>query len=190
VTAFEIPRVDLWTASLIALVALLVTVGGQRFALLVFVTIPLIATVQHGRRRVAWLALGFTTCVVIAGLENAPVGPTALRLAIAAATIVLPLALVRESQARRREVDELREALAERKLVEQAKGLLMAALGLSEHDAHRRLQLTARERNLRVGDVARRILERRSVLEAAARDRGASKGRRSDRSRQSGRPSR
>ena len=38
-----------------------------------------------------------------------------------------------------------------RKLVERAKGLLMTALKLSEQDAFRRLQVTARERNLVFG---------------------------------------
>jgi hypothetical protein len=190
VTALEVPRVDLLSASLIASVALLVSAGGQPFALLVFVTIPLIAAVQQGRRRVLWLTLGFGTCAVIATVEHAPVGATALRLAVAAAAIVLPLVLVREAQSRQREAGDLRIALAERKLVEQAKGLLMAALGLTENDAHRRLQQTARERNLRLADVAARIVERRELLEAAATARAASPGRRSGRSRRSARSTR
>ena len=53
----------------------------------------------------------------------------------------------------------------DRKLVERAKGLLMVALGLSEQDAFRRLQVTARERNLRLADVAARIVEQQSLLE-------------------------
>jgi two-component system, response regulator PdtaR len=56
-------------------------------------------------------------------------------------------------------------ALEDRKLVERAKGLLMSALNLSEQDAFRRLQTTARERNLRLADVARRIVEQQSLLE-------------------------
>jgi ANTAR domain len=190
VTALEVPRVDLLSASLIASVALLVSAGGQRFALLVFVTIPLIAAVQRGRRRVIWLTLGFMTCAVIATVEHAPVGATGLRLAFAAAAIVLPLVLVREAQSRQREAGELRVALAERKLVEQAKGLLMAALGLTEHDAHRRLQRTARERNLRLAEVAARVVERRDLLEAAATAHGASPDRPRGRSPRSARSTR
>jgi hypothetical protein len=189
-TALEAPRVDLLSASLIASVALLVAAGGQRFALLVFVTIPLIAVMQRGRRRVLWLTLGFTTCALIAAVEHAPVGVTALRLAVAAATMVLPLVLVREARSRQHEAGELRAKLEERKLVEQAKGLLMAALGLTEDDAHRRLQRTARERNLRLADVAERIIERRSLLEAAATARAASPGRPRGRSRRSARSTR
>ena len=63
------------------------------------------------------------------------------------------------------EVGRAEQALEDRKLVERAKGLLMSALQLSEQDAFRRLQLTARERNLRLADVARRIVEQRSLLE-------------------------
>ena len=51
------------------------------------------------------------------------------------------------------------------KVVGRAKGLLMSALNLTEPDAFRRLQLTARERNLRLADVAARIVEQQSVLE-------------------------
>ena len=63
------------------------------------------------------------------------------------------------------EVDRAQQALEDRKLVERAKGLLMAALDLSEQDAFRRLQLTARERNLKLADVAARIVEQQSLLE-------------------------
>jgi AmiR/NasT family two-component response regulator len=63
------------------------------------------------------------------------------------------------------EVDRAQQALEDRKLVERAKGLLMAALDLSEQDAFRRLQLTARERNLKLADVAGRIVEQQSLLE-------------------------
>ena len=41
----------------------------------------------------------------------------------------------------------------------------MSALNLSEQDAFRRLQLTARERNLRLAEVAGRIVEQQSLLE-------------------------
>ncbi len=63
------------------------------------------------------------------------------------------------------EVDQARQALEDRKLVERAKGLLMSALDLSEQDAFRRLQATARERNLRLAEVAERIVEQQSLLE-------------------------
>ena len=69
-----------------------------------------------------------------------------------------------EFQALEAEVDRAQHALEDRKVVERAKGLLMTALNLSEQDAFRRLQLTARERNLRLADVASRIVEQQSLL--------------------------
>jgi two-component system, response regulator PdtaR len=62
-------------------------------------------------------------------------------------------------------VSKAQQALEDRKLVERTKGLLMSALKLSEQDAFRRLQLTARERNLRLAEVARRVVEQQSLLE-------------------------
>jgi response regulator NasT len=70
-----------------------------------------------------------------------------------------------EFEALEAEVGRAHQALEDRKLVERAKGLLMSALQLSEQDAFRRLQKTARERNLRLADVARRIVEQQSLLE-------------------------
>jgi two-component system, response regulator PdtaR len=62
------------------------------------------------------------------------------------------------------DVERAQQALEDRKVVERAKGLLMSALGLSEQDAFKRLQQTARERNLRLADVAARIVEQQSLL--------------------------
>jgi two-component system, response regulator PdtaR len=61
-------------------------------------------------------------------------------------------------------VERAQQALEDRKVVERAKGLLMSALDLSEQDAFKRLQQTARERNLRLADVAARIVEQQSLL--------------------------
>ena len=81
------------------------------------------------------------------------------------AAIGLAAARHAEFEALEAEVYRAQQALEDRKLVERAKGLLMAALNLSEQDAFRRLQLTARERNLRLADVAARIVEQQSLLE-------------------------
>lgn len=81
------------------------------------------------------------------------------------AALELAAARHAEFQALEAEVDRAQQALEDRKLVERAKGLLMSALNLSEQDAFRRLQLTARERNLRLADVAVRIVEQQSLLE-------------------------
>jgi response regulator NasT len=85
------------------------------------------------------------------------------------AAIGLAAARHAEFQALEAEVEQAQQALEDRKLVERAKGLLMNALDLSEPDAFRRLQLTARERNLRLADVAARIVEQQRLLEPKQR---------------------
>jgi two-component system, response regulator PdtaR len=82
------------------------------------------------------------------------------------AALELAAARHAELEALEAEVGRARQALEDRKLVERAKGLLMNALQLSEQDAFRRLQQTARERNLRLAEVAGRIVEQRSLLES------------------------
>jgi len=89
-----------------------------------------------------------------------PVDARALEAALA-----LTAARHAEFEVLEAEVDRAQQALEDRKLVERAKGLLMTALDLSEPDAFRRLQATARERNLRLADVAARIVEQQSLLE-------------------------
>jgi response regulator NasT len=81
------------------------------------------------------------------------------------AAIELAAARQAEFQALEAEVDRAQQALEDRKLVERAKGLRMSALQLSEQDAFRRLQLTARERNLRLAEVASRIVDQQSLLD-------------------------
>jgi response regulator NasT len=81
------------------------------------------------------------------------------------AALELAAARHAEFEALEAEVERAQQALEDRKLVERAKGLLMSALDLSEPDAFRRLQLTARERNLRLADVAARIVEQQRLLE-------------------------
>ena len=81
------------------------------------------------------------------------------------AAIDLAAARHAEFQALESEVERAQQALEDRKVVERAKGLLMTGLDLSEQEAFRRLQLAARERNLRLADVARRIVEQKSLLE-------------------------
>jgi response regulator NasT len=81
------------------------------------------------------------------------------------AALELAAARHAEFEALEAEVERAQQALEDRKLVERAKGLLMSALELSEQDAFRRLQLTARERNLRLADVAARIVEQQALLQ-------------------------
>jgi AmiR/NasT family two-component response regulator len=63
---------------------------------------------------------------------------------------------------------QLRAAAESRALVDQAKGMLMQALGCSAEDALDRLRQISQERNLRVTDVARTIIESRGARGARA----------------------
>jgi len=81
------------------------------------------------------------------------------------AALRLAAARSAELEALREEVDSTRQALADRKVVEQAKGILMTALGLTEPEAFARIRSTARDRNLRLADVARAIVDQRSLYE-------------------------
>ena len=53
-------------------------------------------------------------------------------------------------------------------MVERAKALLMQSLTLSEPEAFRRIQQAARNRNLRLADVARSVLEQQDIIQRPA----------------------
>jgi AmiR/NasT family two-component response regulator len=74
-----------------------------------------------------------------------------------------------EHEALQDEVVGARQALADRKVVEQAKGILIRALGIDEPAAFARIQRTARDRNVRLADVARSIVQQRALLEERAK---------------------
>jgi AmiR/NasT family two-component response regulator len=61
-------------------------------------------------------------------------------------------------QALRQEATDLRQALADRKIIERAKGILMKRAGLEEQDAFRRLQKLASEKNRKLIDIATMIV--------------------------------
>ncbi len=64
----------------------------------------------------------------------------------------------------RSELDTIRQKLAERKVVERAKGLLMKSRGLSEEQAYHALRRMAMDRNRRMGEVARSVIEMAELL--------------------------
>jgi response regulator NasT len=63
-----------------------------------------------------------------------------------------------QSQELRREATDLRQAPEDRKLIEQAKGLLMKKASLDEAAAFRRLQPLSNDRNIKPVDIARMLL--------------------------------
>jgi len=69
-----------------------------------------------------------------------------------------------ELQAVKQDAADLRQALEDRKLIERAKGILMAKAGLSEPDAFRRLQKVASDKNRKLADIARMIVTAEEAL--------------------------
>jgi AmiR/NasT family two-component response regulator len=63
-----------------------------------------------------------------------------------------------EFRALEREVEDLKEALETRKLVDRAKGILMDTQGLSEADAFRRIQKTSMDQRKPMKEVAEAIV--------------------------------
>lgn len=63
-----------------------------------------------------------------------------------------------ELQALRQDCTDLRQALADRKIIERAKGLLMKLAGIDESVAFQRLQQLAAEKNQKLIDAAQSIL--------------------------------
>ena len=61
-------------------------------------------------------------------------------------------------QALKREFDEIEEKLADRKVIERAKGILIKSRNLSEEDAYRALRKQAMESNSRLAEVARQLV--------------------------------
>lgn len=80
-------------------------------------------------------------------------------------TIVqVALARFETDQALRAERDEARAKLAERKVIERAKGILMRKRRIGENEAYHALRRMAMERNLRMGEVAERLISMSDLL--------------------------
>ena len=79
---------------------------------------------------------------------------------------VLDVAMARfeVEQKLRDELEETRNKLAERKVIERAKGLLMERQQCTEDEAYSRLRRLAMDKNLRLGEVAQRMLDVADLL--------------------------
>jgi two-component system, response regulator PdtaR len=64
----------------------------------------------------------------------------------------------------RRESEELRRKLDERKLIERAKGILMEREGLSESAAYKVLQRTSQSRNMSMAELSRSLLAAEELM--------------------------
>ena len=91
-----------------------------------------------------------------------PIGQADLGPAIAVA-----ISRFQELQALRKETGDLKQALADRKIIEQAKGILMKVTGVDEKDAYKRLQQLAADKNQKVIDAAQSVLAMERALRPA-----------------------
>jgi response regulator NasT len=82
-----------------------------------------------------------------------PIGLADLQPAIAIA-----MRRFSELQALQKDCHDLRQALADRKIIERAKGLLMKLAGIDEKEAFQRLQQLAAEKNQKLVDAAQAVL--------------------------------
>jgi response regulator NasT len=83
--------------------------------------------------------------------------------------IVIAMRRFEQFQELRKEATDLKQALEDRKVIEKAKGILMKKTGLDEHDAFRRLQKLASDKNRKLIDIAHSILTAEEALDVSGR---------------------
>lgn len=91
---------------------------------------------------------------IVDGLEENRVQPI----------IDIAIARFREFQALKDELDTTRSQLAERKIVEKAKGLLMKHKKINEDDAYRSLRKMAMDKNKRIAEVADHVISAFDII--------------------------
>lgn len=69
-----------------------------------------------------------------------------------------------ELAALRKEASDLKQALADRKIIEQAKGLLMKVVGVDEREAFRRLQQLAADKNMKLIEAGQMLVSMEKTL--------------------------
>lgn len=94
------------------------------------------------------------TAYIVAGLSTERIRP------------ILDVAMARfqHEQGLRNELAQARSELVDRKLIDRAKMLLMQRQGLTEQAAYDKLRKTAMDKNLRLADVAQRMLDVADLL--------------------------
>jgi len=91
---------------------------------------------------------------IVAGLQAERVKPV----------LDVALARFRREQKLLDELSDTRQQLAERKILDRAKGLLMKRHNLSEDQAYARLRTLAMNKNLRLAEVAQRLIDVEDLL--------------------------
>ncbi|MEY4736587.1 MAG: hypothetical protein RL302_906 [Pseudomonadota bacterium] len=98
---------------------------------------------------------------IVAGLHAERIRPI---LDVALARFEQEQALRQELEATRNELVELSTELKDRKTIDRAKTLLMERQKLTENDAYARLRKAAMDKNLKLVDVAQRMLDVADLL--------------------------
>ncbi len=75
-----------------------------------------------------------------------------------APAIEMAIARFKQIQAQRKEIDDLKDTLETRKLIERAKGILMDRHGMSEEEAFKRIHFQARNQNKKMREIAQSIV--------------------------------
>jgi response regulator NasT len=121
---------------------------------------------QHGRRPIvlftddaapasmeAAMAAG-VSAYIVAGLQAERLEPV----------LNVALARFRQEEKMRLELADARHQLAERKIIERAKGMLMRHHGIDENAAYQRLRSMAMNKKMKLADLAQRILDVEDLL--------------------------
>ena len=98
---------------------------------------------------------------IVAGLQAERIRPI---VDVALARFAQDQALRRELAHTRHELQELSSVLQERKVIDRAKALLMQRQQLTEEAAYAKLRKTAMDKNLKIAEVAQRMLDVAELL--------------------------
>lgn len=111
-------------------------------------------TNEHDTAQIRAAVAAGVSAYIVAGLSPERIRP------------ILDVALARfeHEQGLRDDLQQARDALRERKLIDRAKGLLMQRQQLAEAEAYARLRRMAMDKGLRVAEVAQRLIDMADLL--------------------------
>ena len=118
-------------------------------------------TNDHDSRTAREAVAAGVSAYIVAGLQPERIRPI---LDVAMARFEQEQALRRELADTRNELHELSSALKDRKVIDRAKALLMQRQSLSEETAYAKLRKTAMDKNLKIVEVAQRMLDVADLL--------------------------
>ncbi len=110
---------------------------------------PVVLFTDHGDRATIEHAIrAGVSAYVVDGISRSRVGPV----------ISAAIARFQEFQSLRRELQETRSQLADRRDIERAKGILVQHRGMDEQAAYAALRKVAMDRGQKLGEVARNVI--------------------------------